>query len=157
MYSKKHVTPVEESKVVKTEMGMMKKFDAEVIRNIGGEQKLAYSIDIPETASTSLEMDNALLRVIDGAIPYATVYTSYEGERKYTPEKYLNEVIAPRVSVINPLGEVMIGNTMWYKGESEWSQWYIAQVQDGKWLVIVENKKAQTPLVEQTLSSFAVK
>lgn len=158
MYSKKNAVPVVEKNVAtNVEVTSMKKFETEVVRNVGGEQKLEYSINIPETSSTSVEMDNALVRVVDGATPYVTVYASYEGGRKYTPEKYLNEVIAPRVSVINSLGEVMIGNTMWYKGESEWSQWHIASVADGKWLVIVENKKVKSPLVEQTLTSFAVK
>lgn len=154
MYSKKNATtPVKEMEV-KTEVATMKTFDGEVTV---GTEKLAYSFDVPETATTSVEMNNALVRITEGATPYATVYASYQGERKYTAEKYLNEVIAPHVSVITPTGEAMIGNTMWYKAESQGSQWHIATVGDGKWLVIVENRKTVNSLVENTLSSFAVK
>jgi hypothetical protein len=155
MYSKKNtVAPVKEQMEVKEEVAAMKTFEGEVE---GGAEKLAYSFQIPETATTTVEMNKALVRVTDGATPYATVYTSFEGARKLTPEKYLNQVIAPRVAVINPVGEAMIGNTMWYKAESEGSQWSIASVADGKWLIVIENKKSLRNTVEKTLSSFAVK
>jgi ABC-type molybdate transport system substrate-binding protein len=158
MYSKKNTTaPVKEETVVKTETTAMSTFEGEVTRMSNGENKLAYSLSIPETATTNVEMNNALLRVTNGTTPYATVYMSFEGARKYTPEKYFNNVIVPHVSVVTPSGEQMIGNTMWYQAESEASQWHIASVNDGKWLVIVENRKAAKDMVEKTLSSFTVK
>lgn len=159
MYSKKNATaPVKEVMEVKTEeLSAMSTYEGEVTRISNGENKLAYSFGIPEGATTNVEMNNALVRVMEGATPYATVYMSFEGARKYTPAKYFNDVIVPHVSVVVPKGEQMIGNTMWYVAESEASQWHIASVADGKWLVVVENRKAARDMVQKTLSSFAVK
>lgn len=153
MYSKKNAVPVKQEEV-KTEVATMKSYENQLTL---GKDTLSYTIDIPENASTTVEMNNALVRITDKATPYATVYASYQGGRNRTPEQYLSDVIAPHVSVINPIGEAMIGNTMWYKAESATSEWHIASVADGKWLVIVESKKTASQMVEKSLSSFAVK
>lgn len=131
----------------------MRSFSSDVVRVFEGENKLAYSFDIPETATTSLGMDNALVRITDATSSYATMYMSYEGARGFTPLEYVSEIIAPHVSVINPTGTSTIGVYEWQAAESDGSEWHVASVNNGAWLIIVENKKAVHDLVEKTLES----
>ncbi len=159
MYSKREkVTEVKnEVKQEVTTEASMKSITGDVVRVFKGEQKLEYSLSIPETASTSLDMNKALLRITDGGKLLATVYFSFEGQRGYSASKYIDDVIAPQVQVITPVGEAMIGNTMWYKGASDVSEWHIATISGGKWLVVVESKKADSQIAQKILSSFSVK
>jgi hypothetical protein len=134
----------------------MKTYSGEVVRVFEGDNVISYSFDIPEAATTTVGMDGALIKITNDATPYAAMYISYEGGRGYTPSNYLNKIIAPHVSVINPTGQVTIGSQEWYKAESPSSEWYIAQVKEGNWLIVVENKKVNHDLVEKTLASVEV-
>ncbi len=143
---------VQPEKQVEAQSGTsMKSFSGSVTRVYEGDNTLSYSFDIPETATTTLDMDNALVKIVDNEIPYATVYMSYEGGRGFTPLDYINEVIAPHVSVINPTVISTIGAYDWQVAESEGSEWHVASI--GSWLVVVENKKTKHDLVEKTLES----
>lgn len=134
----------------------MKSFSGSVTRVYEGDNILSYTFDIPETATTTLEMDNALVKIVDNSIPYATVYISYEGGRGFTPLDYISEVIAPHVAVINPTEISTIGNYAWQVAESEGSEWYVASINNGNWLFIVENKKTKHDLVAKTLESVKI-
>ncbi len=134
-----------------------KQFIGEVIRTYEGDHMLEYAIRIPETASTSIDMDGALIRITDEASPLAQVYISYEGGRGYTPLDYINNIISPHVSVINPTGTSTVGNYDWEVAESEGSEWHIARVAGGEWLVVVENKKSAHDTVQNILTSIEVK
>ena len=148
-----------ESEVVPKEVASvnMKTVTGTVIREYEGENLLEYSLEIPETATTSVDMDGALIRIVDSGLPYATIYISYEGGRGYGPTDYIGAIIAPHVSVINTTSVSKIGEYDWQGAESEGSEWHLASVVDGQWLAVVENKKTFRPNVEKTLESFRVK
>ena len=117
--------PKVDVKEVESSIGMLT-FSGEVTRIFEGENKLMYSLSLPETATTSITMDGALLKIMDGVSPFASAYFSYEGARGYTPMDYINNTIAPHVSVINPTGTSTIGSYDWQVAESEGSEWHIA-------------------------------
>lgn len=145
----------------------MKSVVGQVVRVFEGENTLEYGFDIPETATTSLDMDGALIKVTDILVsqedgteiptPLTTLYISYEGARGYTPSDYISNIIAPHVSVINEVGTTTIGLYDWQVVESEASEWRIASVDSGKWLIVVENKKSVHDTVEKILESVSVK
>lgn len=134
-----------------------KSFVGQVVRVFEGEHVLEYSLSIPETASTTVDMNGALIKITDEANLIATMYMSYEGGRGYTPLNYIHNVIAPHVPVINPAGTTTIGMYDWQVAESEGSEWYIAQVANSQWLIVVENKKATHDTVNKILTSINVK
>lgn len=136
---------------------LMKSFSSKVVRVFEGENVLEYTFDIPETATTSIDMDGALIRVIDVDTPAYAVYMSYEGARGYSPLDYLNNVVAPHVAVIDPMGTSTIGLFDWQLAETEGSEWHIASVNGGNWLIIVESKKTSHDTVIKTLESVSVK
>lgn len=125
-----------------------------VTRMFEGENKVVYTFDVPETATSAVAMDGALVRVTDNEVPYASMYFSYEGGRGYSSEDYIKYVIAPRVSVLEIVGTTTIGSRVWTVAESPASEWHVAQVGDGQWLLIVENKKALHDSVLSTLESL---
>lgn len=129
----------------------------EVVRVFEGENKVEYTFVVPETATTTLGMENALVKVTNEGLPFASVYFSYEGGRGYTAMDYINNVIAPNVSVIDPTGVVTLGETEWETAVSEGSEWHVASVLDGKWLVVVENRKSLHDAVEKLVTSLQVK
>lgn len=150
----------------------MKAVAGKVLRVNNGENILEYTFDVPETATTSFDMEGALIKVTDVlrtegdasssdpiviSTPVATFYISYEGARGYSPLDYISNMIAPHVSVIDPTGTSTIGSYDWQVAESEGSEWHIASVDGGKWLVIVENKKSTHDVVEKILESVSVK
>ena len=137
---------------IKAEVGV-KSFSGEVVRVFEGENKLSYSFDIPETASTSIDMDGALIRITNETNPLASVYLSYEGARGYTPMDYINNTIAPHVAVINPTSTSTIGGYDWQGAESEGSEWHVASVLNGSWLIVVENRKSVHDATESILTS----
>lgn len=141
---------------VKSEIAM-KQIIGQVVRVFEGEHVLEYSLDIPETATTSIEMDGALTRIKEEANPVATMYISYEGGRGYSPIDYIDNVISPHVAVIEPTGTSTIGNYDWQVAESEGSEWHIAQTLNGEWLIVVENKKSVHDTVMSILNSISVK
>lgn len=135
----------------------MKAVVGQVLRVYQGENVLEYGFDIPETATTSIEMDSALVRVIDNDTLLTSIYMSYEGARGYSALDYINTIIAPNVSVIDPTSTSTIGMYEWQAAESAGSEWHIASVNGGKWLIVVENKKSVKDKVEQILESVNVK
>lgn len=135
----------------------MKSFAGQVTRVYEGDNILDYAFSIPETSTTSIDMDGALIKVIDGDAPLSTIYMSYEGGRGYSPLDYLSYVVAPHVSVINAVGTSTIGNYDWYVAESEGSEWHIASVASSSWLVVVENKKSAHDTVRKLIEAFSVK
>lgn len=137
----------------------MKQFVGQVVRAYEGDHVLEYGFDIPATATTSIDMDGALIRIVDPTTPTptATVYMSYEGARGYTPLDYLSNIIAPHVSVINPTNSVSLGGHDWQMAESEGSEWYIASVASSTWLIVVENKKTNHDIATKIVESISVK
>ncbi len=135
----------------------MKSFVGQVVRVYEGDNVLEYTFDIPETATTSIDMDGALIRVLDQENPLATVYMSYEGARGYSSVDYINNVIASHVAVIDLTSTSTIGVNEWQVAESPASEWRVASVDGGKWLIIVENKKAVHDTVDQMLASVSTK
>ncbi len=128
-----------------------------VMRVFEGEHVLEYTFGIPETATTTIGMDGALVRVVDTGNPLVTLYFSYEGGRGYSPIDYIDNVIAPHVAIINPTSTSTIGGYEWQGAESEGSEWYIAPVLNGEWLIVVENKKSVHDIAVDTLNSIEVK
>ncbi|MBP6948505.1 MAG: hypothetical protein KBC41_02345 [Candidatus Pacebacteria bacterium] len=131
----------------------MKSFNGEVVRVFEGENILEYGFDIPETATTTVEMDGALIKVEDAGNPLITVYMSYEGGRGYTAIDYISNIIANHVPVIDVEETKTIGLLEWQTATSEGSEWYITSVLDGKWLIVVENKKTVHDTAEKILES----
>ena len=127
-----------------------------VTRFFEGENKIVYNFNIPKNATTSFEMDGALVRITDSNVPYANIYFSYEGARGFTPNEYINEIIAPSVPVITPTAESLIGSYQWQNAESSGSEWHIASVLNGQWLIVVENKKTLHDIMQETLTSMRV-
>ena len=134
-----------------------KQFVGEVIRAYEGDHMLEYSLNIPETASTSVDMDGALIRITDQDVPLATMYISYEGGRGYSPMDYIDNVISPHVSVIDEVGTSTVGEYEWQIAESEGSEWHVTKSADGQWLLVVENKKSAHDIVNSVLESIKVK
>lgn len=135
---------------------LMRTYSGEIHRIFEGDNKLSYSFDIPEDATTTLGMDGSLLRITNGTSSYASIYISYEGGRGYTPMDYINYVIAPKVSTLTLTGTSTIGDYEWQGAESFASEWHVASLLNGNWLFIVENKKAVHDTVNTTLESLFV-
>ena len=135
----------------------MQSVTGQVLRVFEGEHVLDYSMDIPETSTTTVSMEGALLRVTEETNPLVTIYFSYEGGRGYTPLDYINNKIAPQVSVIDPVGTTTIGGLDWQVAESEGSEWRIAQVMNGEWLIVTENKKSVHDIADSILNSIVLK
>lgn len=129
--------------------------EGQVVRMFEGENKIVYSFEVPEMATSTLGMDGALIRIVDGESPFATMYFSYEGGRGYVAEDYINNVIAPRVPALAITGTTTIGSHDWTVAESAASEWYVAQVGDGQWLLIVENKKPLHDKIMEMLASLS--
>lgn len=144
------------SEIQTSEGVLMKSFKGEVSRFFEGENKIIYSFDIPKDATTTIGMDGALIKIVDGVNPYASIYISYEGGRGYTSLDYIYNIISPHVSVINPTGVSLIGQYEWQKAESEGSEWHIASLLNGEWLIVVENKKTAHDSVQGMLTSMKV-
>ena len=136
----------------------VKAFVGQVVRVYEGQNLLEYGFDIPETASTTVDMDGALIRVTDASnTPIVTFYMSYEGGRGYTALDYLSEVVAPHVNVIDPTGTSTIGMYEWQLAETANSEWHIASVDNGKWLIVAESKKSVHDEAEKILESVNAK
>jgi hypothetical protein len=136
---------------------LMKSVTGQVMRMFEGEHVIDYSFKAPESSTTTVEMDGALVRVTDAMNPVVSIYFSYEGGRGYAPLDYIDNVIAPHVAIIEPTSTSTVGAYDWQGAESEGSEWHVAQVLGGQWLVVVENKKTEHDTVNEILSSFEVK
>jgi hypothetical protein len=85
------------------------------------------------------------------------MYLSYEGGRGYSPADYVTNNIVPHVSAITEDGTVTIGSREWTVVESQWSVWHIAKSDNGQWLLVVENRKADNDKVNAILESVSTK
>lgn len=132
----------------------MQTIEGQVVRMFEGENKIVYSFDVPDTATSSVGMEGALVKVMNDDVPHASMYFSYEGGRGYVSEDYIKRVIAPRVPVLTITGTTTVGSRVWTVAESPNSEWHVAQVGDGQWLLIVENKKALHDTMLETLASL---
>ncbi len=103
---------------------------------------LEYGFDLPETATATVSMDGALIKVADMNSPVLAMYLSYEGDRGYLPADYITNKIMPKVPGITQMGQKMVGEYEWTVVESANSEWHVASIENGKWLLIVENTKA---------------
>lgn len=145
--------PVEQVKIKENTVS----FSGQVTRISEGENKAVYSFDIPAKATTTVSMDGALVRITEDGALYAAAYLSYEGARGYVAEEYINRVIAPQVHALTPMGTSTIGSYTWMLAESANTEWHVAQVGDGQWLMVVENPKVNHDRVMGILEGLQVK
>ena len=133
------------------------KVTGEVKRVFEGDHIINYSFNIPELASTTVDMDGALVKIVSDKGSNANVYFSYEGARGFSPKDYLTEKIAPHVPVIEDTGVSTVGSYEWTMAESAGSEWFIAPTSDKQWLIVVEAKKAVHDETLELLKSMEVK
>lgn len=131
-------------------------FSGKVTRVYEGDNVLEYGFDLPETASTSVEKDGALVKVTESENPVLAMYLSYEGGRGYSPSDYITNNIVPSVAAVTDMGTTTLGGHEWSVVESEWSVWHVAKSDNGQWLLVVENKKTDTekalPIIESIVT-----
>ena len=132
-------------------------FSGKVTRVFEGENTLEYSFGLPETGTTTIEKDGALVKVTDQGLPVLATYFSFEGGRGYSPEDYVTNVIVPNVPAVTSQGTTTIGSHEWTVVESQWSVWHIAKASNGNWLVVVENKKEVNDKAMPIIESFTTK
>ncbi|MEN9337811.1 MAG: hypothetical protein RIQ41_125 [Candidatus Parcubacteria bacterium] len=147
--------PVTKEPVIKKTSS--KTLEGKVIRTFEGDNTIEYSLTIPEDATTTVGMEGALVKIATPDAPYISMYFSYEGGRGYMPSDYIKNVIVPRVSALTMTGTTTVGGTIWTVAESEQSEWHVAQVGDGQWLLVTENKKSLHDAVLETLESLITK
>jgi hypothetical protein len=82
------------------------------------------------------------------------MYISYEGARGYSPIKYITNIVSPHVPSITPTGTSTIGAYDWVTADTPASEWFIASVANGKWLIIMEGKKASDANVKHILETI---
>jgi hypothetical protein len=144
--------PMQKEALVSSDVSVL---EGAVTRIFEGENKITYALDIPTTATSTLGMEGALIKVTEGGAPYVSIYFSYEGGRGYMPEDYIRGVIMPRVRSVLITGTTSIGAYTWTHAETEASEWHVAQVGDGQWLMIVESKRFLHDRVAETLASVS--
>jgi hypothetical protein len=127
-----------------------------VTRFFEGEQVLGYAFSIPETATTSSDLDGALVKVTNDATLVVATYFSYEGGRGYSPADYVTNVIAPRVALAAVTGTTTLGGYDFTVVEGVKSIWYIASVKDSQWLVVAEADKDDQDGAKTILESLTV-
>ena len=135
----------------------MKTVTGSVTRVFEGDNVIEYSFDIPEGSTTTRAMDGALVKVGDATSSYANMYVSYEGARGYSAVDYINRIITPHVSAITTTNVVHIGDYDWQMAETGGSEWYIASVANGQWLLIVESRKSAHDSTQKMLESLKTK
>lgn len=153
MYMRNHKTAPKEA-VVK---GSSVSYEGSVTRTFEGENKLVYSFDIPETATATVSMDGALVKVTNGVLPVVAMYMSYEGGRGYSSLDYISNNIIPKVSGVKTTGTTTIGGVLWTMAQSGTSEWYVGQVGDGQWLMVAEGKLANHDATVGLLESLKTK
>lgn len=129
----------------------------QIAREYEGENKLVYTMDIPETATSTISMDDALVTINDNGALLAAVYFTYEGGRGYSSADYLQNVVASKVTGLSMTGTTTVGTVLWTTAETANSEWHVGQVGDGQWLMVVENKKVNHELVVEMLDSLTTK
>lgn len=121
-------------------------FTGSVTRMFEGDHTLMYGFNLPEGATTSIEKDGALVKVVtsDTQERIASIYYSYEGGRGYSVGDYINNVIVPNVKVVEDLGTSTIGSYEWHMVGSKWTTWYVTQAHGSEgtssepWLIVAE-------------------
>lgn len=136
---------------------MVTSFAGSVTKVFEGDNVLQYGFDLPETATTSVEKDGALVKVTDAGLPVLAMYLSFEGGRGYSPADYITNNIVPHVAAVTDKGVVTIGAHEWTVAESEWSVWHVAKSTDGQWLLVVENKKTDAEKAEAIIKTVLTK
>lgn len=131
--------------------------EGQVTRMFEGENKLVYAIDIPETATSSVTLDGALVKVTDADTLYVAMYMSYEGGRGYSSLDYINNVIAPRIPGLIITGTTTIGSVIWTVAQSAQSEWHVGQVGDGQWLLVAESPRALHEKIVDTIDTLTTK
>lgn len=137
----------DEEKLVNEESSVevtSKSFQGSITKIFEGEHTLAYGLDLPETATATVSMDGALVKVTDNDMPVLAMYVSFEGGRGYSPTDYITKNIVPKVSGVMLVEPKTVGEYEWVVAQSANSEWHVAQVENGKWLLVVENKKADS-------------
>lgn len=137
----KLTSDIKKNPETKTPNAQIQTVNGEVKRIFEGDNVLAYQFDAPIEATVSSQMEGALVQVTKSNDLRTSVYFSFEGGRGYSASDYIANVIAPKVSVLNPTGTTTLGAHDWQGIESAYSEWFITPVLNGEWLVIVENKK----------------
>ncbi len=133
-----------------------KSFQGSFTKVSGGEFTLQYGFDLPETATATVTMNGALVKVSDSDMPVLAMYVSYEGDRGYTPADYITKNIMTKVAGVTMQEAKMVGKFDWSVAESANSVWHVASVEGGKWLLVVENKKADTEKAAVILETAVV-
>lgn len=141
----------------KTDTVSLTSFNGKVTRVFEGDNTLEYGFDLPETASTSVGKDGALVTVTDNDASLVAMYFSFEGGRGYTPEDYITHNIVPNVKAVTTIGTTTLGAHDWTVVESEWSVWHIASALNGNWLIVVENKKVDAEKADALIESIYTK
>lgn len=143
--------------VQEQDTALLTSFTGTVTRVFEGDNVLEYGLDLPENATTSIDMDGALVKISEGDTSLAQVYFSFEGGRGYSPEDYITNKIVTKVAAVTPKENVTIGSHDWSVVESEWSVWHVARSSNGKWLIVVENKKADNDKAGALIESIITK
>ena len=131
-----------------TDVSQMVEVSGATSQMFEGQNILSYSFYVP-SGMTSSKGDDSQTVVIKGAdgSQKALVYFSYEGARGWTPEEYFNTIIAPKVPVEKATSTVHTGSYDWYHVETGTTEWNIAKIKGGEWLMMVESKKADSEAV----------
>ncbi len=133
-----------------------KSFQGSFTKMYEGENTLQYGFDLAETATATISMDGALVKVTDSDMPVLAMYVSFEGGRGYTPADYITKNIVTKVSGVTMKESKTVGKYDWTVAESANSEWHVASVEGGKWLLVVENKKADSEKAMSVLETAVV-
>lgn len=132
-------------------------FQGKVTKMFEGENTLLYGFDLPETATTTVEKEGALVKVTEDGASVLAMYVSFEGGRGYLPDDYINKVIAPAVKLTGEKTTVTIGKNDFEVVRSATSEWHVAKVENGAWLLVIESKKTDNEKVASILESLVTK
>lgn len=132
-----------------------KSFQGSVTKVFEGDNTLDYGFDLPETATATVALDGALVKVTEMDASVLAMYVSFEGGRGYSPSDYITHNIIPKVSGITQVGTTSISGYEWTVIESANSEWHVASVENGNWLLVVENKKSDSEKAMSILGSLA--
>lgn len=134
-----------------------KSFQGSVTKVFEGDNTLLYGFDLGATATATVAMDGALVKVTDNDAPVLAMYVSFEGGRGYSPMDYITNNIIPKVSNAVVTGTTTIGVNEWTVVESKNSVWHVRSVAEGKWLVVMENTKVGAEKANAIIETFSTK
>lgn len=152
LYMKDKPSPKEQT--VKVDERLL---SGQVTRLHEGENTLTYRMDMPAGATSTVSQEGMLVRVNLGDALFAATYFSYEGARGYSSTDYIYRNIIPRVAGVSVTGTTTVGETLWTVAQSSLSEWWVGQVGDGQWLMVVENRLDNHDKVVQMLQSLDTK